>query len=151
MKTATFYIIEESAPQNSEQSLLEYALFLARHFAKQDAKVYLHAQNKQQAEQLDEICFAQSLDEFIPHNLVGEGPRFGCPLEIGYLNEKSPIRPHYTRNLVINLANSTTNFAESFAQVVDFVPSEKKAKQDARERYKIYRNNGFQMQTITLN
>lgn len=151
MKQITFYIIEENSQADHDQGLIEFSLSLAQHFVAQGAKVYIHAQDKQQAEQIDETCFAAPLTQFIAHNLVGEGPKFGCPIEIGYHSAQQSIRPHFNRNLVINLANGVTNFAHQFTQVVDFVPNEKKAKQEARERYKIYRQAGFSIQTITLN
>ncbi|EAS75955.1 DNA polymerase III subunit chi [Vibrio alginolyticus 12G01] len=48
------------------------------------------------------------------------------------------------------MAENETTFANKFAQVVDFVPCEEKAKQLARERYKIYRQAGYQLQTIEI-
>ncbi|MCV5743471.1 DNA polymerase III subunit chi, partial [Escherichia coli] len=60
------------------------------------------------------------------------------------------VKPNWNRQLVINLAENETTFANKFAQVVDFVPCEEKATQLARERYKIYRQAGYQLQTIEI-
>ncbi|KOO09955.1 DNA polymerase III subunit chi, partial [Vibrio xuii] len=59
-------------------------------------------------------------------------------------------KPSGNRQLVINVAENETTFANKFAEVVDFVPCEQKAKQLARERYKIYRQAGYQLQTIEI-
>lgn len=150
MKHATFYVLTQSSAQNDTNMRLEYSLNLARHFVTQGAKVYIHAQDKNQAEQLDELCFSAPLEQFIAHNLTGEGPKFGCPIEIGFSSQNLNIRPNYNRDLVINLSSGATNFSQRFTQVVDFVPYEKKLKQEARERYKIYRQAGFEIQTIEL-
>ncbi len=146
MKIATFYIINDNAPYQTQTELFHYGIYLASHFVQQGAKVYLYAENKTQAEQLDELLWQLQPEQFQAHNLIGEGPYYGTPIEIGY----GQLKPNRNRQLVINLANLPTNFAESFTQVVDFVPCEQKAKQLARERYKIYRQAGFEMQTIAL-
>ncbi|MDN3680010.1 DNA polymerase III subunit chi [Vibrio tapetis subsp. quintayensis] len=146
MATATFYIVKPESPQATVEGLLNYVVFLAQHFAKQGAKVYLNAESKQQAEQLAEHFWQLEPDNFTAHNLVGEGPRSGTSIEIGY----TELKPNWNRQLVINLTNDLTNFAPAFAQVIDFVPCDEKAKQTARERFKIYRQAGYEMQTVEI-
>jgi DNA polymerase-3 subunit chi len=146
MNTATFYIVHPGSPQASPEGFREYVLFLTRHFVRQGARVYLNAGDKPEAEAWDEIFWQQTPEHFLPHHLVGEGPRSGTAIEIGY----SALKPSWNRQLVINLAKDTTNFAGSFTQVIDFVPCDEKAKQIARERYKIYRQSGYQLQTIDI-
>ena len=77
------------------------------------------------------------------HNLIGEGPRGGSPVEIGWPG----LRYSGHRAVLINLAEIVANFAVSFAQVVDFVPCDETLKQQARERYKAYRLAGIQITT----
>ncbi|MDR9828443.1 DNA polymerase III subunit chi [Vibrio sp. FNV 38] len=146
MPNATFYLIKENSPQVTTQGFLAYTAFLAQHFAKQGAKVYINGNDKMQAEALAEIFWQVEATEFIAHNLVGEGPKHGTHIEIGY----QTVKPLWNRQLVINLAVNDTTFANKFAEVVDFVPCEEKAKQLARERYKIYRQAGYQLQTIEI-
>ncbi len=146
MAIATFYIIEPNSPQDNEHGHIDYVVYLASYFASQGAKVYINAQDKNQAEAVDERLWQKDPEEFQSHNLSGEGPQYGTPIEIGF----SQVKPHRNRQLVINMANDNTIFAQTFAQVVDFVPCEEKSKQQARERYKIYRQAGFEMQTINI-
>ncbi|MCG9584485.1 DNA polymerase III subunit chi [Vibrio tubiashii] len=146
MSNATFYIINPNSPQTEAQGLGLYVLFLAHHFAKQGAKVYLNCSDKSHAEQIAEFFWQVDAKQFVAHNLVGEGPRYGTNIEIGYQG----VKPSWNRQLVINLAENETTFANKFAEVVDFVPCEEKAKQLARERYKIYRQAGYQLQTIEI-
>ncbi|WP_260259917.1 DNA polymerase III subunit chi [Vibrio intestinalis] len=146
MANATFYIIKPDSPQAETAGFHRYVVFLAQHFAKQGAKVYLNAQDKSEAEQLAELFWQIEPENFIAHNLVGEGPRYASPIEIGH----QKVKPSWNRQLVINLAENETTFANKFAEVVDFVPCEEKAKQLARERYKLYRHAGFQLQTIEI-
>lgn len=146
MANATFYIIKADSPQANESGFLGYVVFLAQHFAKQGAKVYLNSQDKQRAEKLAELFWQVEPEHYIGHNLVGEGPKYGTNIEIGH----QALKPSWNRQLVINLAENETTFANKFAEVVDFVPCEEKAKQLARERYKIYRQAGYQLQTIEI-
>jgi DNA polymerase-3 subunit chi len=146
MANATFYIITPDSPQAKAEGFSEYVLFLTKHFAKQNAKVYLNCHDKAHAEQIAELFWQVDAKEFIAHNLVGEGPKYATNVEIGYQG----VRPSWNRQLVINLAENDTTFANKFAEVVDFVPCEEKAKQLARERYKIYRQAGYQLQTIEI-
>ena len=146
MANATFYIIKPESPQAEAKGFGDYVLFLAKHFSSQGAKVYLNCQDKAHAEQVAELFWQVDTKQFIAHNLVGEGPKYGTNVEIGHQG----VKPSWNRQLVINLAENETTFANKFAEVVDFVPCEEKAKQLARERYKIYRQAGYQLQTIEI-
>ncbi|SDH37246.1 DNA polymerase III, chi subunit [Vibrio xiamenensis] len=146
MSNATFYIVNPQSPQAHREGFARYVLFLAQHFAKQGAKVYLNCDDKSQAEWLAEHFWQVPPEQFIAHNLVGEGPKYATSIEIGHQG----VRPSWNRQLVINIADNQTTFANKFAEVVDFVPCDEKAKQLARERYKIYRQAGYQLQTIEI-
>lgn len=146
MPIATFYIINEESPQSQQEGLNNYVLYLVHHFVAQGANIYINASSKAEAENWGEIVFQQDAENLIPYNLIGEGPRNGTALEIGH----SALKPSWNRNIVINLAQDTTIFARSQSQVIDFVPCDEKLKQASRERYKLYREAGFEMQTITI-
>ncbi|HFQ5589313.1 TPA: DNA polymerase III subunit chi [Vibrio vulnificus] len=146
MQRATFYIVRENTPQATPEGFAHYVVFLAHHFAKQGAKVYLNGESKRHAEQIAEYFWQVEPAQFVAHNLVGEGPKYATNIEIGH----EGVKPSWNRQLVINLAKNETTFANKFAEVVDFVPCEEKAKQLARERYKIYRQAGYQLQTIEI-
>ena len=49
--------------------------------------------------------------------------------------------------MLISLQHHIPNFAQSFTQVIDFVPTEEEQKALARERYKQYRAAGWQLST----
>jgi DNA polymerase III subunit chi len=146
MPTATFYIIQPDTPQAKLGGFIDYVIFLARHFSQQGAKIYLHCNDQSHAELFAEHFWQQPAETFIAHNLVGEGPKYATQVEIGY----PEVKPNWNRQLVINVADNNTTFAHPFSEVVDFVPCEEKAKQQARERYKMYRNAGYQLQTIEI-
>ncbi len=138
MAHATFYLMDEQQP------LLKFACDLAGNFHQQGQRVYIHTEQKSDAEQIDNLLWQRDPDAFVPHNLLGEGPRGGSPIEIGW----GYLRHSGHRSILINLANNAANFAVTFAQVVDFVPCDENLKQLARERYKQYRHAGIQLQTL---
>ncbi len=146
MATATFYIVKTDSPQSSEQGFNDYVIYLCQHFSRQGAKVYVQCDDKTHAEQIAECFWQVEPSEFLAHNLVGEGPKYGTNIEIGHVG----VKPSWNRQLVINLADNHTTFAKAFAEVVDFVPCEENAKQLARERYKLYRQAGYHLQTIEI-
>ena len=98
------------------------------------------------AEAFDNLLWQQPLNAFVPHNLTGEGPAGGAPVEITWPNNGYANRP-----ILINLSDQMPQNGQKFRQIYDFVPAAEDAKQLARERYKHYRAAGFQMSTEAAN
>lgn len=120
-------------------SAFYHACLQASHFYRQNQRVFIYTQDQTQAEQIDELLWAFESDSFVPHNLVGEGPKQGAPVEISYQS------PSGRRPVLINLTETMPTFANQFQFVVDFVPSNEALKQLARERFKTCRQWGFQV------
>ncbi|WP_073961163.1 DNA polymerase III subunit chi, partial [Sodalis-like endosymbiont of Proechinophthirus fluctus] len=108
-------------------------------------RVLIACENDAQALRLDEALWAHDPNAFVPHNLAGEGPRCGAPVEICWPQR----RGNAPRDLLISLLPTCADFASTFHEVIDFVPNEDALKQLARDRYKAYRSVGFQLTTAT--
>ena len=137
-----FYLLKDEVTDEKEEdtrSAIYHACLQASHFYRQNQRVYIYTQDKQHAEQVDEMLWAFDSDSFVPHNLVGEGPKQGAIVEIGHQ------APQGRRPVLINLASTVPNFANQFNYIVDFVPSDETLKQQARERFKTCRQWGFQV------
>jgi len=135
-----FYLLEEE--QNLENVTLQshfHTCLQAANFYRQNQRVFIYSADQQTAHQLDELLWAFEPDSFVPHNLPGEGPKNGAAVEISW----QP--PTNRRPVLINLTSTVPNFANQFSLIVDFVPSDEILKQQARERYKSYRQWGFQV------
>jgi len=139
-KTPT--IDEQSADTSSA---LYHACLQASYFYRQNQRVFIYTQDQKQAENIDEMLWAFDSDSFVPHNLVGEGPKQGAAVEI------STQAPKSRRPILINLATSVPSFANQFQFIVDFVPSDETLKQQARERFKACRQWGFQVNNQPVN
>jgi DNA polymerase-3 subunit chi len=144
MKKVTFYIMPET--ENAVHAALPHhhrlACKLASELYQQEHRVFIYTTDETQANAIDEYLWQLDASSFVPHNLQGEGPRNGAPVEIGF----QPPRQRY--QILINLHDQTPPFAINFNQVIDFVPHQDDLKQQARERYKHYRQTGLQLLTV---
>ena len=130
---------QKSSDATDKSSAFYHACLQASYFYRQNQRVFIYTQDKQSAEKIDEMLWAFDSDSFVPHNLVGEGPKQGSAVEIG---NQAPLG---RRPVLINLTSTVPNFANKFQFVVDFVPSDETLKQQARERFKTCRQWGFQV------
>lgn len=149
---AQFYLMPKDAQQlsNAPKQALEQVYLLAcqlaeRAFATQEL-VYIHCQDQQQAYAIDELLWQFEPQSFVPHNLKGEGPLGGAPVEIGF----DRLGANKKRHLLINLADQVPQFAVNFGQIIDFVANDDNLKAIARERYRQYRNLGITLTTQDL-
>ncbi len=158
MKNATFYLLsqEKLLSQNKDREqekpsaeLCSYealACELAAEHWRSGKRILIACENLAQAQRLDEALWQRIPEQFVPHNLAGEGPKQGAPVELAWPER----RGNSPRDLLINLLPQLADFAITFHQVIDFVPYEEDLKQLARERYKSYRRVGFHLITATL-
>lgn len=133
-----FYLLQEQAQHDIDLSLM-HACFQAAYFYRQNQRVFIFTENQEQAHQVDELLWSFDPDSFVAHNLVGEGPKQGAAVEISWQ------APTNRRAILINLTSQMPSFASQFSQIIDFVPEDENRKQQARERFKQYRQQGFQV------
>lgn len=135
MTQVSFYSLTES--DKAGQSL---SCTLAAKYYSQKQRLSIWCANKQDAESIDELLWQLPSDRFVPHNLVGEGPKGGAPVEICWQVEQ--LRRGAT---IIVLSQATLEQASAFRQIIDFVPAQEAQKALARERYKYYQKAGCAM------
>lgn len=131
-----FYLLNND---NAQSSRHYQACLQAAYYYRNNQRVFIYTEDQTQAHEIDELLWGFEPESFVPHNLVGEGPRGGAPVEISWQ------QPTSRRPVLINLTNTMPNFANNFAQIIDFVPTDEPQKQLARERFKAYRQWGFQV------
>ncbi|WP_074012731.1 DNA polymerase III subunit chi [Candidatus Sodalis sp. SoCistrobi] len=145
MKNATFYLLDQHAISDGLTAVERLACDLAADKWRQGKRVLIACVDDAQALRLDEALWARDPHAFVPHNLAGEGPRYGAPVELCWPQR----RGNAPRDLLISLLPACADFASAFHEVIDFVPDEDALKQLARDRYKAYRSVGFQLTTAT--
>lgn len=145
MKNATFYLLDNDTVADGLSAVEQLACELAAEHWRNGKRILIACEDEQQAIRLDEAMWQRDPHSFIPHNLAGEGPRGGAPVELAWPGR----RGSSSRALLISLLAQFADFATAFHEVIDFVPYEESLKPLARERYKTYRTAGFHLTTAT--
>ncbi|WP_094751593.1 DNA polymerase III subunit chi [Psychromonas sp. CD1] len=141
MSQVTFYILNENQQDNVSAQIIQACNLVAFYYQKQ-TKVFIYTENQEDAFLVDEYLWQFDGDSFVAHNLMGEGPRFGSPVEISWM-PTTQVRP-----VLINLSLQAPEFANNFQQIIDFVPFEETLKMAARKRYSTYKKLGHTLSTI---
>lgn len=136
MKQAQFYVL-------NKDNINELASDLAAQAWRLGKRVLIACETEQQAFEIDELLWARDPDSFVPHNLSGEATQYPTPIEISWKGKRNAQR----RDLLITLQNDIPDYVASFNQIIEFVPVDETAKAIARERYKQYRQMGWQLST----
>lgn len=136
MKQAQFYVL-------NKDNINELASDLAAQAWRLGKRVLIACETEQQAFEIDELLWARDPDSFVPHNLSGEATQYPTPIEISWKGKRNAQR----RDLLITLQTTIPDFVTSFNQIIEFVPVDEAAKAHARERYKQYRQMGWQLST----
>ena len=137
---AMFYSIEEQSKitgVSDEQLHLHYACLQAAYFYRQNQRVFIYTQDQESAHIIDEMLWAFDPTSFVPHNLIGEGPKQGAAVEISWQ------APTNRRAVLINLTSDVPNFANQFSHLIDFVPADETLKEQARNRFRTCRQWNF--------
>ena len=141
MARACFYVLNA----NTEAHLPRLISQLIAPLVKQRRKIVVLAAQQEQAEAIDEALWQFPVQQFIPHNLYGEGPVAGTPVLIGWQQPLAELTQQ--RNVIINLQASAPELARQTQFIIDIVPADEAGKEQARERYRHYRNLGIQLDT----
>ncbi|MCK5818371.1 MAG: DNA polymerase III subunit chi [Psychromonas sp.] len=146
MSNANFYIIDEKmhGECHSMPAHFVQACSIASFYYSHNQKVFIYTDDQQDAFNIDEYLWQFDGDSFIPHNLLGEGPSYGSPVEISW---QAPT--HYC-SVLINLSLQAPKFSNHFQQVIDFVPFDEQLKIQARQRYTTYKKLGHILSTTNV-
>ena len=140
MSQVTFYILDET-PNEQLPAHFAQACSLAAFYYQQNRKVFIYTDTQEDAFMVDEYLWQFDGDSFVPHNLLGEGPNFGTPVEISWMP------PTHPRPVLINLSLQLPDFSNNFQQIIDFVPHNEQLKIAARQRYSAYKKLGHTLST----
>ena len=139
VKQVQFYVL-------TQDNIYEQACDLAAKAWRLGKRVLIACETEQQAFEIDERLWAREPDSFVPHNLSGEVTQYATPIEISWKGKRNAQR----RDLLISLQQAIPEYVASFTQVIEFVPIQETEKAQARERYKQYRQMGWQLSTETI-
>jgi DNA polymerase-3 subunit chi len=138
MTRVSFYILKGSVEHDRQV----FACRLIEKAYKQGHHIYIHTDNTDKAEQVNQFLWSFRADSFVPHQLI-DGPNAEhCPVLIGH--NTSPPR---LMDLLINLGTEQPIFFSQFERVAEFINDDKQLKVLGRERYRFYQQRGYELTT----
>jgi len=135
----------------TQSSQLKHALVtacrLTEKASKQGHHVFIHTGDETQAQQLDQLLWTFNQSSFVPHHLVDANTEIDPDdnVLIGHDHD-----PEFEHDVMINLATSIPDFFSRFKRVVEIVSGDEAQRQQARQRFKFYRDRGYALNTHEL-
>jgi len=141
MTQVDFYILTNPTFQGCEQLACRLAekAYLKGHY------LYLHTEDEHQARQVDDLLWTFRDGSFVPHALMEQAGGAPQQVLIGHSTE-----PPLEQDVLINLTNDVPLFFSRFLRVAEIVGGEEQQKQQARERFKFYRDRGYPLNTYNI-
>ena len=136
-----FYILEETSGLQS----FYFACQLIEKLYTTPQSIYIHADSRLQAEQVDSLLWTYQDSSFIPHQLC-EQTKETSFIEIGYTHA-----PLHKQNILINLCQVVPIFYQQCKHVIEIVFTDASVQQLARERFKLYRQQNCEINTYKIN
>ncbi|MDR9436318.1 MAG: DNA polymerase III subunit chi [Thiohalophilus sp.] len=141
MTRVDFYITED----NHAQARQRLACRLAEKAYTRNHTIYIHTDDRQQAEQLDQLLWTFRDGSFIPHCLQDDTVATRAAIVIGHDGE-----PEQHNEVLINLGEAVPAFFSRFERVAEVIAGDEQARQTGRERFKFYRDRGYELNTHNL-
>lgn len=110
-------------------------------------RVYVYVPDPQTAESIDAALWSFRQGSFIGHERLG-AETLEEPLPAVLIGSDEP--PLSYQNVMINLGLDVPPFFSRFERVLEIVDTDAVAKAKSRERYKFYRDRGYELATHNL-
>lgn len=108
-------------------------------------RVYILTENQDESTSLDRLLWTFNPGSFIPHQTRAEPFDPALPVLIGH---DAP--PADFNDVLISLAPQVPEFFDRFQRVAELVSADEHERASARERFRLYRDRGFTVQTHNL-
>lgn len=141
MTQVDFYILQDTRP--AAQTLLTCRL--TEKAFKQGHQVYINTASGQQLKQLDDLLWTFRDGSFLPHGVYEAAAATPHPVLLGHA-----IEPEGPSDVLVNLSNEVPPFFGRFNRVAELVGGNEEQRQSARERYRFYKDRGYNLDTHKL-
>ena len=135
MSQVDFYIL----PENSRQE--RFACLMAHKIWRKGKPLFINAESKEAAESFDNLLWTYHDISFVPHELINSDPATVSPVIVGWQGET----PENSMEVILNLAPDLPTSADRFARIVEIVAGDNTLRQQARKRYREYKNRGYEL------
>jgi len=136
-----FYILDRPG----KEARLNFACRLAEKATSKDLEVLINTETDADSARLDELLWTFSQGSFLPHRVLSDaaGEDEAEPVLIGCNREPED----GSWDLLINLAPEVPEFFGRFSRVAELVGGEEQDKAAGRERFRYYRDRGYELKT----
>jgi DNA polymerase-3 subunit chi len=145
MTRINFYVLKAG----SGQSRPTFACRLAEKAFGQGLRIYIHTDNAGETARLDGLLWTFRDGSFLPHLVADDversDPDHLTPILVGHGE-----MPGADDGLLINLSASVPGFFSRFQRVAEIVSDDATDREHARERFRFYRDRGYELETHTL-
>ena len=140
MSRVDFYVLSADAPD----ARLRYACRLAERAVEQGCHVYMQTPD---AQRLDDMLWTFNDRSFLPHEMFTGEPASHARVMV-MLGANAGPASH--RELLINLTDAMPPDVSAYERIAEIVDVDPERKRSARERYKLYREQGCTMESHNL-
>jgi DNA polymerase-3 subunit chi len=137
MPKIDFYVLSDSAPD----AHLRFVCRLAEKAVEQSHRVFVRATDADDARRIDDLLWTDR--SFLPHEIATERSPSHARVNI-LIGATAP--PNF-RDVVINLGHGAPDDLTVLERIAEIVPVDAERKKAARERFKVYRDQGLEPET----
>jgi DNA polymerase III subunit chi len=145
MTRIDFYILPEGAKPPEGAAMT--ACKLCDKAVAAGNRVYIHAPRAEMAQTLDSLLWSFRQGGFISHERY-TGAALAEPVPAVLIGEAEPPASHQA--VMINLSNQAPSFFSTFERVLEIVDGDTAQRAQSRERYKYYRDRGYELASHNL-
>jgi DNA polymerase-3 subunit chi len=138
---ANFHILENIGKQ---QALLYACRLVETAYANQQT-IYIQTNSTTESTQIDELLWTYRDDSFVPHDIYIQNNANPASILIGH---DAP--PPTITNTLLNLSSKMPASPNQFENIIEIVFDDPSIQQSARDRYRQYRDIGFELNTHKL-
>ncbi len=140
MTRVDFYVLDDAEEANRLMLVCKLTEKAFRH----DQEVFIHSDDTELLNELDQALWHFRHDSFVPHRLLS-------PNEMANLSDNDPVQlsacePISKKPILINLAAQVPPFFSRFERTLEVVNQSETVRDLGRARYRFYKERGYPLQ-----
>lgn len=136
-----FYLLGKNKADGGDR----FACRLAEKAFRLGHRIYMYTDGVDACERLDQLLWTFSANSFVPHTVDLSADDNDTPVFIGFQDP-----PTGFSDVLISTSKEVPSFFSRFDRVAEVAGVSDSEKQQARERYRYYRDRGYELQTHDL-
>lgn len=136
MTRIDFYILENGARDDR----FRLACRIAEKAWEAGHRVLVHTASTEDARRIDGLLWTFRDRSFVPHGLLGEADAAVTPVLVGCGTDAGA-----EHEILVNLGNGVPPFFSAFERVIEPVDADPDTRMASRERYRFYRDRGYEI------